>query len=188
MMNSAPPAVSSRSETVLFLVAALVAVYAISQFLRNSIGVIASDLSRELDLTATQTGLLSSAFFLSFAAAQIPVGIAIDRYGPKRAMLATAILAVAGTALFALAPSASVTGSKAPPRDLSSAGMALRKNGRIALPDRVASSLTKCVKSMSAMTRDSSAWWRGLGGRSPIRFYQPLPARQGTEGVFKDHL
>jgi MFS family permease len=57
---------------------------------------------------ATQTGLLSSAFFLSFAAAQIPVGIAIDRYGPKRAMLATAILAVAGTALFALAPSASV--------------------------------------------------------------------------------
>jgi hypothetical protein len=28
----------------------------------------------------------------------------------------------------------------------------------------------------------------GLGGRLPIRFYQPLPARQGTEGVFKDHL
>jgi MFS family permease len=107
-MNSAPPAVSSRSETALFLVAALVALYAISQFLRNSIGVIASDLSRELNLSATQTGLLSSAFFLSFAAAQIPVGIAIDRYGPKRAMIATVILAVAGTALFALAPSAPV--------------------------------------------------------------------------------
>jgi MFS family permease len=107
-MNFAPSAVSSRSETAFFLIAVLVSAYAISQFLRNSIGVIAGDLSHELALTATQTGLLSSAFFLSFAAAQIPVGIAIDRYGPKRTMLATAVLAVAGTALFALAPSAPV--------------------------------------------------------------------------------
>jgi predicted MFS family arabinose efflux permease len=82
------------------------AIYAVSQFLRNSVGVIAHDLARQLDLSATQIGLLSSTFFLSFAAAQIPVGIAIDRYGPKRTMLATAVLAVVGTALFALAPSA----------------------------------------------------------------------------------
>lgn len=107
-MSFAPTTVSGRSETALFMIAALVAAYAISQFLRNSIGVIANDLARELDLSATQTGLLSSAFFLSFAAVQIPVGIAMDRYGPKRTMLATAVLAVAGIALFALAPSASV--------------------------------------------------------------------------------
>ncbi len=105
-MSSAPTAVSGRSETAVFIIASLVAAYAISQFLRNSIGVIANDLARELDLSATQTGLLSSAFFLSFAAAQIPVGIAMDRYGPKRTMLATSVLAVAGTALFGLAPSA----------------------------------------------------------------------------------
>ena len=91
-----------------FLVAALVSIYAISQFLRNSIGVIANDLARELDLSATQTGLLSSAFFFSFAAVQIPIGILIDRYGPKRTMLATAVLTVLGTILFALASSASV--------------------------------------------------------------------------------
>ena len=35
-----------------------------------------------------------------------PVGIAIDRYGPKNTMLATSALAVAGIVLFALAPSA----------------------------------------------------------------------------------
>ncbi|WP_230531404.1 MFS transporter [Microvirga roseola] len=105
-MNTAPTTVSSRSETALFLIAALVAIYAISQFLRNSIGVIATNLAAELDLSATQVGLLSSTFFFAFAAAQIPVGIAIDRYGPKRAMLATAVLAVSGTVLFALAPSA----------------------------------------------------------------------------------
>ncbi len=106
-MNSAPKLRPARSEAALMLIAALGAIYAISQFLRNSIGVIANDLARELDLSATQTGLLSSAFFFSFAAVQIPIGILIDRYGPKRTMLATAVLTVAGTVLFALAPSAS---------------------------------------------------------------------------------
>jgi len=107
-MDSAAKVSPTRSETTVFLIASLVAIYAISQFLRNSIGVIANDLARELALSATQTGLLSSAFFLTFAAVQIPIGILIDRYGPKRVMLATAVVAVAGTVLFALAPSASV--------------------------------------------------------------------------------
>jgi MFS family permease len=104
MRTSPAPA---RSEPVLALVTGLVAIYAISQFLRNSVGVIASDLARELDLSAGQIGLLSSSFFLSFALAQVPVGIAIDRYGPKRTMLATAVAAIAGTGLFAVAPSGS---------------------------------------------------------------------------------
>jgi predicted MFS family arabinose efflux permease len=99
---------TSRTETAVTAVVVLIAAYAMSQFLRNSIGVIASDLARELQLSAGEIGLLSSAFFLSFAAAQIPVGIAIDRYGPKRTLLGTAVLAVLGTVLFALAPSAPV--------------------------------------------------------------------------------
>jgi len=107
-MDSVPTSGPTRSETAVFLIAALVSIYAVSQFLRNSIGVIANDLARELDLSATQTGLLSSAFFFSFAAVQIPIGILIDRYGPKRTMLATAVLTVLGTVLFALAPSASL--------------------------------------------------------------------------------
>lgn len=107
-MDSAAKVVPSRSETAVFLIASLVAIYAVSQFLRNSVGVIANDLARELSLSATQTGLLSSAFFFTFAVVQIPIGILIDRYGPKRVMLATAVIAVAGTVLFALAPSASL--------------------------------------------------------------------------------
>ena len=105
-MNIAPKLGTTRSETAVFLIAVLAALYAVSQFLRNSIGVIANDLARELHLTATQTGLLSSAFFFAFAAVQIPIGILIDRYGPKRTMLATAVLTVAGTVFFAIAPSA----------------------------------------------------------------------------------
>ncbi|HEV2604252.1 MAG TPA: MFS transporter [Microvirga sp.] len=97
-----------RTDGAVLMIAALIAIYAVSQFLRNSVGVIASDLARELNLSATEIGLLSSVFFFSFAAAQIPVGIAIDRYGPKRTMVATGALAVVGTALFALAPSPGV--------------------------------------------------------------------------------
>ncbi|WP_243374620.1 MFS transporter [Microvirga solisilvae] len=107
-MDSAAKVTPSRSETAAVLIAALVAIYAVSQFLRNSVGVIANDLARELSLSATQTGFLSSAFFFTFAAVQIPIGILIDRYGPKRVTLATAVIAVAGTVLFALAPSASM--------------------------------------------------------------------------------
>jgi len=107
-MDSAAKVSPTRSETAVFLVAALVAIYAVSQFLRNSIGVIANDLAREMSLSATQTGLLSSAFFLTFAMVQIPIGILIDRYGPKQVMLTTAVIAVAGTVLFALAPSVSL--------------------------------------------------------------------------------
>jgi MFS family permease len=92
---------------VVTLVSALAAIYLVSQFLRNSVGVIAPNLAAEIGLTAGEIGLLSSAFFFSFAAAQIPLGIAIDRYGPKRCMLACAGIAFAGTLLFAVATTAS---------------------------------------------------------------------------------
>ncbi len=103
---NAPVNVPARAESVILLVAPLVAVYAISQFLRNSIGVIANDLARDLSLSAGEVGLLSSAFFLSFAAAQIPVGIAIDRYGPWATMVGTSVLAILGTLAFSMAQGA----------------------------------------------------------------------------------
>src|ERR1044072_2289414 len=85
------------------LVGALAAISLVSQFLRNSVGVIAPDLAREIGLNAAEIGLLSSAFFFAFAAAQIPLGIALDRYGPKRCMLICAAIALLGTLLFAVA-------------------------------------------------------------------------------------
>jgi hypothetical protein len=50
-----------------------------------------------------------------------------------------------------LARSASVTGSKAPPFDLSRAVSEDRKNGKMAAPERVASSSTKVSKSTADM-------------------------------------
>lgn len=85
------------------LVGSLCAIYVVSQFLRNSVGVIAPDLAAELDLSPEQLGILSSAFFLSFAVAQVPLGAMIDRYGPRLCMIASVGLAVAGCALFSVA-------------------------------------------------------------------------------------
>ena len=87
------------------LVGALVLIYCVSQFLRNSVGVIVPDLVAELHLSATEIGVLSSAFFFAFAGAQIPLGISLDRYGPKICMLVCAGVAIAGAALFAVAVS-----------------------------------------------------------------------------------
>src|SRR5438270_2157467 len=97
------PAGSSGSRGIVTLVGALAAIYLVSQFLRNSVGVIAPDLAAEIGLSAGEIGLLSSAFFFAFAAAQLPLGIAIDRYGPKRCMLVCAVIALIGTIEFALA-------------------------------------------------------------------------------------
>jgi MFS family permease len=87
------------------LIATMVAIYLVSQFLRNSVGVIAPDLARELGLTASDIGLLSSAFFFVFAAAQIPLGIALDRFGPRLCLLVCAGIAVLGAVAFAMASS-----------------------------------------------------------------------------------
>ena len=98
-----PAGPSSLSREVIALVGTLAAIYLVSQFLRNSVGVIAPDLAREIGLSAGEIGLLSSAFFFSFAAAQVPLGIAIDRYGPKRCMLVCAAIAFLGAVEFAVA-------------------------------------------------------------------------------------
>jgi predicted MFS family arabinose efflux permease len=103
-----PRAAAIGGSGILPVMASLIAIYAISQFLRNSIGVIAPDLSAELAMDASTLGLLSSVYFLSFAAAQIPVGIAIDRYGARTTLVVCGAITAVGTAMFALAPTSGV--------------------------------------------------------------------------------
>jgi MFS family permease len=91
--------------TLVLLVVAMCVIHIVSQFLRNSIGVIAPDLAQDLGLGAAGIGFLASAFFLGFASAQVPLGIAIDHWGPRLAMTVSMGLAVVSIVLFALAPS-----------------------------------------------------------------------------------
>lgn len=62
---------------------------------------IAGPLTSELGLDAANLGLLTSVYFLTFAAAQIPIGALLDRYGPRRVQSILLLIAAAGAALFA---------------------------------------------------------------------------------------
>jgi MFS family permease len=94
------------SAMALAIVATLGVLYIVSQFLRNSVAVIAPNLASEVGLSPLEIGLLSSIYFFVFAAVQLPLGVALDRFGPKLCMLVSAGIAVAGSVVFALSPNA----------------------------------------------------------------------------------
>jgi MFS family permease len=68
--------------------------------------VLAPTLVAEFGLSASGLGLLSSMYFFSFALCQLPVGVAMDRFGPRRVNAALLLVAAAGGAWFAHAESA----------------------------------------------------------------------------------
>jgi MFS family permease len=100
------PSALTGSATVA-LVATLIAIYMVSQFLRNSVGVIAPNLVAEIALTSAEVGLLSSVFFFTFAAVQLPLGVALDRFGPRLCILVSVAITVIGSIVFASATTAS---------------------------------------------------------------------------------
>ena len=75
--------------------------YYLSYLLRTVNAVISPDLTRELGLNAADLGLLTSTYFFAFGLAQIPVGIALDRYGPRRVEAALLLITALGGVLFA---------------------------------------------------------------------------------------
>ncbi len=76
--------------------------YYIAYLFRTINAVMAAPLATELGLGADDLGLLTSVYFLTFAAAQIPIGILLDRYGPRRVQSVLLVIAAAGSALFAV--------------------------------------------------------------------------------------
>lgn len=75
----------------------------LSILLRYVNAVIARDLAGEFALSPADLGLLTSAYFLAFAAFQIPLGVLLDRYGPRRVLSALLLIASAGGFLFGMA-------------------------------------------------------------------------------------
>jgi MFS family permease len=76
--------------------------YYLSYLLRNVNAVIAPELTRELSVSAAQLGLLTSAYLLAFGAFQLPLGLLLDRYGPRRVEAGLLLVAALGSAVFAL--------------------------------------------------------------------------------------
>ena len=82
---------------------ALLFPYLLSQFYRAFLAVVAGDLSRDLRLDAAGLASLQAAFLLAFALSQIPIGLALDRFGPRRTLALGLSSAVVGGVLLASA-------------------------------------------------------------------------------------
>lgn len=105
-MSLLPPADSSsgvllKSSPVLVFLA-FAAAYFMSFSLRSVNAVLAPELQRDLGLSHAQLGALSSAYFFSFALMQLPLGVLIDRIGPRRTNAGLFCFAALGCVLFAI--------------------------------------------------------------------------------------
>ena len=77
--------------------------YFLSYLYRTINAIISPDLVSEFGLGPADLGLLTSSYFLTFALFQLPLGILLDRYGPRRVNATLLTLAATGAVLFALA-------------------------------------------------------------------------------------
>ncbi len=101
-----PPTVSVPSFLSLYFCFA--AAYLLSYVYRNINAVISPELTGSLGIGAASLGLLTSAYFVAFAAMQVPAGMLLDRYGPRR--VEPVLLSIAGCGALAFAASDSVGG------------------------------------------------------------------------------
>jgi MFS family permease len=90
-----------RTATTVFLIFA--SSYFLSALVRGVTATLAPVFTVEFGLTASHLGLLAGAYFLGFAMTQLPLGSALDHFGPKRVLLALLAVAVVGCGAFALA-------------------------------------------------------------------------------------
>ena len=80
--------------------------YFLSYLLRNVNAVIAPDLVKAFRLDASDLGLLTSVYFLTFALFQPLLGVLLDRFGPRRVEGSLLLVAATGALLFAWGGSA----------------------------------------------------------------------------------
>jgi MFS family permease len=79
--------------------------YYLSYLYRTIVALISADLTAELGISAAGLGLLTSAYFFTFALVQLPLGFLLDRYGPRRIQAALLLVAALGAALFGVGQS-----------------------------------------------------------------------------------
>lgn len=75
----------------------------LSYFFRNVNAIISRDLARDFALSSADLGFLTATYLLAFAAFQLPLGVLLDRYGPRRVLAALLCIAATGALVFALA-------------------------------------------------------------------------------------
>jgi len=76
--------------------------YFLSYLYRTANAVIGPVLAHELHLGDNALGLLTSTYFLAFGTVQLPLGMLLDRFGPRRVEAGLLLLAASGATVFAL--------------------------------------------------------------------------------------
>ena len=99
------PPVTLRRPRAASIFLAFAFAYFLSALLRAVTATLAPVFSAEMGLAAGQLGLLGGAYFLGFALMQLPLGSALDRWGPKRVLIPLLLVAVGGCSAFAVAGS-----------------------------------------------------------------------------------
>jgi len=85
--------------------ASLGAVFLAAQVYRYGLALVAPELARELALSPTALAGVTSSMFMTFALMQIPVGMLVDRFGPRVVIGGLQAFSVAGALLVASAES-----------------------------------------------------------------------------------
>jgi len=75
-----------------------------NQAARTVMAIVGPVLAIELGLSASELGMLAAFLFAAYAAAQLPLGVALDAFGARRVQAALMTLAALGFAVFALSP------------------------------------------------------------------------------------
>jgi sugar phosphate permease len=166
---------SDRRRWILF--AAVSVLFGLSMFYRSSIAVLTPDLMRDVPMDLGALGLVSAAFFYTYALFQIPGGLLLDRFSPAKVMTTFYLSALVGVVLFSIAdsPVVMVLG-----RLLMGAGMACGFIGALKIlslqfsPERFAT-LSGVVVSVGNMgvvvaTTPLVLWAQGLGWRTTFLF------------------
>ena len=76
--------------------------YFLSYLFRSTNAIIAPQLTSEVGLDAGDLGFLTATYFLTFSLFQIPLGILLDRYGPRKVQTLLLLFAAGGAVLFSL--------------------------------------------------------------------------------------
>jgi predicted MFS family arabinose efflux permease len=144
--------------------------YLLSYLYRTSNAVIGPVLAGELALPDHALGLLTSTYFLAFGAAQVPLGMLLDRFGPRRVEAGLLLIAACGAVLFALAD-----------------GIAGLAWGRALIGLGVSACLMAAFKAFNeSFAPDRQAaligWIMSAGGLGALFASQPLEAAIGVAG------
>jgi len=85
---------------IIFLIMSLL--FMLTYFHRVSLAICASTIMVQFSISATSLGILSSLYFYPYGFSQFPIGMIVDKFGPKKVVIIASLISAVGVILFAL--------------------------------------------------------------------------------------